>query len=122
MNSSYNLGMSKELQPHILLAEDDEGIREVTTLILEDEGNRVSSVNDGNIAIDLLRKMVFDLVLLDLNLLGSNGRIVLKETREGDRSLNKLTPIVIFTADDSTKILAEMGERIQGILKKLLIY
>ncbi len=62
----------------ILLAEDDQLVRELTHLILEKAGYRVVAVRDGQEAVDRLRAdpKGFDLALLDLVMPKKSGRAV----------------------------------------------
>ncbi len=87
-------------RPTVLVADDDEAIRDVIAEVLRDEGYRVVCAENGQRALDALRKDVRpDLLLLDLMMPVMSGWEVLehlKELREGD-SLSKV-PIVIISA------------------------
>ncbi len=80
---------------HILLVEDEPGIREHLTNILEKAGFRVTAPSDGEMAMTLIRTGKFDLILLDINLRnwGMDGRLVLRRIRdEGNQ-----TPVILLT-------------------------
>jgi signal transduction histidine kinase/CheY-like chemotaxis protein len=65
----------------ILLAEDDPAIRELTGVLLEREGHRVTMVGSGLQALRALSKERFDVVLLDEEMPGKGGVEVTKEIR-----------------------------------------
>ncbi|MFQ5894336.1 MAG: response regulator, partial [Nitrospinota bacterium] len=58
---------------HILVVDDEQSILESLQDILADEGYRVTTVSDGEQAIDLLEAEPPDLVLLDVWLPGKDG-------------------------------------------------
>ena len=51
--------------PHILIVDDQKGIRRTMTAIIEDVGFQVVDVEDGYQAIDRVRNTKFDLVFLN---------------------------------------------------------
>ncbi|MGA2965421.1 MAG: sigma-54 dependent transcriptional regulator [Terriglobales bacterium] len=67
---------------HILIVDDESGIRESLQGILEDEGYKTSVSPSGEDCLDLLRKSSFDLILLDVWLTGIDGLEVLEKIRE----------------------------------------
>jgi DNA-binding response OmpR family regulator len=82
-------------QGHILLLEDEAGIREHLTHILEKPGFRVIAPTDGETAMELIKAGKFDLILLDIDLRkwGMDGRLVVRRMRnEGDQ-----TPVILLT-------------------------
>src|SRR5271157_731432 len=67
---------------HILIVDDEAGIRESLQGILEDEGYKTSVSPSGEDCLELLRKSSFDLILLDVWLTGIDGLEVLGKIRE----------------------------------------
>ncbi len=63
----------------ILVVDDELGIRESLTDVLQDEGYKVEAVESGELCLDLLRKRKFDLVMLDIWLPGMDGIAVLEK-------------------------------------------
>src|ERR1039458_8347414 len=59
--------------PRILIVDDEPGIRQSLSGILEDEGFRVEAVENGEACLDLLARSLFDLVILDIWLPGIDG-------------------------------------------------
>lgn len=66
----------------ILVIDDEPGIRDVLTDILEDEGYRVLTAEDGLVGLSLLERELVDCILLDVWLPGKGGMDVLQESRD----------------------------------------
>ena len=69
-------------QERILLVDDDPGITEHLTRILEKAGFVVTVATDGEEALELLKSQEFDLVLLDIMLPKLDGRFVRQRMRD----------------------------------------
>lgn len=87
---------------HVLLVEDQESNRMVVTLLLETLGVKVTSVEDGQAAVEKATTETFDLILMDLMLPKMNGY----EATRMLRSKNVRIPIIalsagVITEDDS---------------------
>ena len=82
--------------PRILLAEDEEHIAKLIEFKLKREGYDIVLASDGEIAITLLDKGPFDLVLLDVMMPHKDGWQVLEELRRRDNY--KDTPVLMLTA------------------------
>lgn len=78
---------------HILLVDDDPGITGQLSRVLEKAGFVVTVATDGEEALELIRSLRPDLVLLDIDLPKLDGRLVLLRVR-GD---NDQTPIILLT-------------------------
>jgi DNA-binding response OmpR family regulator len=88
----------------ILIADDDPGILDALTLLLEDAGYEVKTANDGA-AIREIYTAPPDLLLLDIWLSGWNGRdicIALKSVEQ-----TKHVPILLFSANNETEEIAK---------------
>lgn len=66
---------------HILIVDDEAGIRESLAGILTDEGHKASACASGEECIELLRNTNFDVVLLDVWLPGMDGLQALEQIR-----------------------------------------
>lgn len=74
--------MGQTFQGHILLVEDDVSLARLEADILMARGYIVTPVESGELALNVLREVIPDLVLLDLDLPGAvNGWDVLKALR-----------------------------------------
>jgi DNA-binding NtrC family response regulator len=86
----------------ILVADDEEGIRESLNLILGDAHDLVFS-HDGQEALDRLRNERFDLALLDVKMPKLDGLEVLKQLQ----GRSPATPILMLTAYQSVELAKE---------------
>ena len=67
----------------ILIVDDEKGIRESLTIILEMEGFEVSSAEDSSRALNILNQNGgFDYIISDIRLPGANGIELLREIRQ----------------------------------------
>ncbi|WP_147110971.1 response regulator transcription factor [Tateyamaria sp. syn59] len=81
---------------HVLLVEDEINIIEAMQFLLSREGWDVDTHSDGATAVDKVRAMKPDLVVLDYMLPGKNGIDILSELR-ADPEFARL-PILMLTA------------------------
>ncbi|MBS1767807.1 MAG: sigma-54-dependent Fis family transcriptional regulator, partial [Acidobacteria bacterium] len=84
---------------HILLLEDEQGLREVLGLTLAQEGFRCTEVSGLNAAMEALAKGGYDGVLSDLRLKDGSGIELLTWMKERGLAL----PVVIMTAYATTE-------------------
>lgn len=66
----------------ILLAEDEAGLRDITTIFLRKNGFDVDSASDGIMARNLIEKNRYDAVILDIMMPGKDGKEVCKYIRK----------------------------------------
>ncbi|RKX23001.1 MAG: sigma-54-dependent Fis family transcriptional regulator, partial [Candidatus Zixiibacteriota bacterium] len=78
----------------ILLADDDDALRRVIQYKLEQEGYEVSTVNDGEKALDELKSGQFDLVLSDIKMPKLTGVQLLEQVKKIQPSLE----VILMTA------------------------
>lgn len=81
---------------HVLLVEDETNIVEAIRFLLAREGWQVDTHSDGADAVDVIRDMRPDLVVLDHMLPGKSGLDILGELR-ADPEFIKL-PVLMLTA------------------------
>lgn len=116
----------------VLIVEDDSILSKNIYTALDAEGYLAENVYDGALALKLLRKNTYDIVIMDVNLPSINGFDLCKQFREG----NKGTPIIMLTAfgdlDDKVKgyesgvddyltkpfFMKELLLRMQALLKR----
>ncbi|MEI7848630.1 MAG: HD domain-containing phosphohydrolase [Chloroflexota bacterium] len=94
----------------ILLAEDNKFNRLRLSQQLEKQGHRVEQVENGQQAMDLIRKKSFDLLLLDIIMPVMDGYQVLEQLN-ADVNLRNLPVIVISGVDEMESIIrcVQMG-------------
>lgn len=94
---------------HMLIVDDDRGIRELLATYLEKNGMRVSLAANGRQMSAVLEQGAPDLIVLDLMLPGEDGLVLCRELRAGKF---RTVPVLILTArsEEADRILGlEMG-------------
>lgn len=89
---------------HILVVDDDDGIRELVKKYLNENNFLVSTAADAENATEKIKIIKFDLIILDIMMPGKNGLEFIKDNKH---KLN--TPIILLTAK------GEAEERIEGL-------
>jgi len=88
-------------QKRILIADDNENIRDALTYLLQDEGFQLWIANDGADALKKVREVHPDILLLDIMMPEMNGYDVCR-TIKSDPDLKK-TYIIMLTAKGQMK-------------------
>ena len=89
---------------HILVVDDDEGIRSLVKKYLNEKNYLVTTAHDAENASEKIKIIKFDLIILDIMMPGKSGLDFLNEHKE---IIN--TPIILLTAK------GEPSERIEGL-------
>lgn len=84
------------MSKRILLVEDDEAISEMVGKYLRSEGFTITTVDNGEAAIEQNASSIFDLIILDIMMPKLDGLEALKIIRE-----KSAVPILIMSAKDS---------------------
>ncbi|WP_298212631.1 response regulator [Acidovorax sp.] len=98
-----------QTQDHVLIVDDDAGIRELAAQYLGKQGLRVSMAADAREMRTALSSQRIDLIVLDLMLPGTDGMALCRELRSPGAAQ---IPIVMLTArsDEVDRVLGlEMG-------------
>ena len=94
----------KEFEAHILIVDDDKGIRELVKEYLDQNNFITSTAKSAEDAKEKVNLVKFDLIILDIMMPGKSGLEFLKENK------NILdTPIILLTAK------GEATDRIEGL-------
>ena len=89
---------------HILVVDDDDGIRSLVKKYLNENNFLVTTANNAENASEKIKVIKFDLIILDIMMPGKSGLEFIQDHK------NKLeTPIILLTAK------AETSERVQGL-------
>ena len=89
---------------HILVVDDDDGIRSLVKKYLNENNYLVTTANSAEDAMEKIKIIEFDLIILDIMMPGKSGLEFIEENRK------KLeTPIILLTAK------GEANERIKGL-------
>ena len=93
----------------ILLAEDDDRLRQLMALQMEAMGHIVETAGNGTDALDKLHAAPFDLILTDLSMPRLNGTGFVEAARQGDTKI----PVIMITGYGA--MLLPEGERPPGV-------
>ena len=93
-----------ETGARLLVADDNKVNRLLLSRSLELQGHRVATAENGRVALELLRREVFDLVLLDMEMPEMDGFQVL-EHLAGDAQLRDLPVIVTSSLEGVTHVV-----------------
>ncbi len=85
--------MPSNSKHRILIADDETAITVGLAGMLEEEGYKVETADDGKAALTLLQKQAFNLLLVDLLMPGMTGLELLQKVKESDLSVE----VVIIT-------------------------
>jgi CheY-like chemotaxis protein len=80
----------------VLVADDEEDILRLVTMIIERSGHQVRPVRDGAEALEAIREVRPDLVVLDISMPEVDGIEVLRRLRE-DEETSEL-PVLLLSA------------------------
>ena len=94
----------EKFKAHILVVDDDDGIRELVKEYLFQNEYLVTSSNSAEDALEKVKVIKFDLIVLDIMMPGKSG---LEFTKENKDKIS--TPIILLTAK------GEASERIEGL-------
>ena len=100
-------------EPLLLVVDDDRGMRDTLLDILEARGYRVSVAADGIEALEAIKTVRYDLLLMDILMPRMNGVEALKQLRKIDNSV-----IVIMMTAYAVQDLIEEALR-EGVYRVL---
>ncbi|MEK7864926.1 MAG: sigma-54 dependent transcriptional regulator [Nitrospirota bacterium] len=87
-------------KPVILIVDDEEGIRESLSGILEDEGYDILTADSGEEAVRILRETSPDLIFLDIWLTGMDGIKTLQEIK----AMKTDVPVIMISGHGSIEL------------------
>ena len=91
-------------EAHILVVDDDEGIRTLVKKYLNENNYLVTTANSAEDAFEKIQIIKFDLIILDIMMPGKSG---LEFIKENQKKLD--TPVILLTAK------GEANERVEGL-------
>lgn len=94
----------KNFKAHILVVDDDDGIRDLVKQYLNKNNYLVTTAKSSEDASDKVKIIKFDLIVLDIMMPGKSG---LEFTYENKKKID--TPIILLTAK------GEASERVEGL-------
>jgi two-component system, NtrC family, response regulator AtoC len=90
---------------HIVVVDDDHGVREVLHDLLTQEGYQVTTVADGPAAIQTVQDTVVQIVIADLRLPGMDGLRVLERVTQLDAKIVGIVMTGYGTIDSAVKAM-----------------
>ncbi|RJQ13797.1 MAG: sigma-54-dependent Fis family transcriptional regulator [Nitrospiraceae bacterium] len=93
----------KKTKGKILVVDDEKSMREILDIFLKSEGYSVATADNGQTAIEAVKKDIFDLVITDMKMPKAGGMEVLKNVKE----MSPETVVVIITAFGTTESAVE---------------
>jgi len=99
--------VAKQYKASLLIAEDEESLREALKLNMELEGYEVTTVDNGPAVIKAVKNEYFDLILLDIMLPDMDGITVCETIRMQHNDV----PILFLSARNSS------ADRVEGLKK-----
>ncbi|MBI3814242.1 MAG: sigma-54-dependent Fis family transcriptional regulator [Nitrospinae bacterium] len=87
----------------ILVVDDERSMREFLSIMLEKEGYRTITADNGKDATELIKSHKFDLIITDIKMPKVSGIEILRESM----SLHPHTPVIMITAFASTEVAVE---------------
>ena len=91
---------------HILVVDDDDGIRDLVKKYLNENNFLVTTSNSAENASEKIKIIKFDIIVLDIMMPGKNGLEFIEEHKK-----NLKTPIILLTAKGNA------DERVEGLEK-----
>lgn len=91
----------------ILVVDDEQGLRDVLSIMLKRTGYAVTSVADGEEAVELLNKEIFDLVITDLRMPNVDGMEVLKVAKSASPETVVLVITAFASADSAVEAMKQ---------------
>jgi two-component system phosphate regulon response regulator OmpR len=90
--------------PHILVVDDDQRIRDLLGRFLRDQGYRITTAENAEMARSSMRNLAFDMIILDIMMPGEDGLSLARDLRSYSQ-----IPIMMLTAR------ADAEDRISGL-------
>lgn len=90
--------MSVETKPRVLIADDDSATRYIISSTLTHEGFHVMEARNGREAIDAFRSFPVDIILMDVEMPGTDGYQACTSIRENENGSD--VPIIVVTGND----------------------
>ncbi|MDD5429029.1 MAG: response regulator transcription factor [Candidatus Omnitrophica bacterium] len=116
----------------ILLIDDEREFTEMIKMRLEALGYDVAAVNEGKLGFEMAKKILPDIILLDLVMPEKNGLLVLSELK--GNPYTEVIPVIMLTAKTEEEYQMDAGslgavnylskpvkmEELEAAIKKLL--
>lgn len=106
--------------PKIIIADDDDGILEVVSIVFQEKGYDIIPVSNGNHVYDEVVKHEPSLVLLDLWMPGEGGEKITHRLKKNSQTQH--IPIIILSANRRTEKISQEAAADGFLLKPFDIH
>ena len=93
------------MKSRVLVVDDEESIREFLEIMLRKEGYEVTCAEDGQQALDVIKRKTFDLVISDLQMPNLTGLELLKQVRDAYPDLLFMMITAFGTTDTAVEAM-----------------
>lgn len=100
--SGFNINSKNQIMKKIIIVDDDPGIRDITTMVLEKEGYEIDALHMGKFL--LKNEFYADLIFLDRRLPDIDGIELCKLLKLNNTT--KDIPVIMLSADPDIKTIA----------------
>ena len=112
-----------QIAGRVLIVDDEEGIRDILRVSLEDMGLQVDEADDGVTALELIKQHKYDLVCTDIQMPKIPGDIFIQEAKKLPNGATKYIVITAgFTSDESEEKMKVLSGLAHGFLTKPFSY
>lgn len=91
-------------QTCVLVCDDDEGIIDVTKIVLSEKGYKVVTMMSGKEVLEKIKSIQPKVILMDLWMPDMNGDVITRQLKDDDTT--KDIPIIIVSASKDTQKVA----------------
>ncbi len=95
----------KKSDKKVFIVDDEPDLREVLNTLFQQEGYQKVLASDGKMALDLVKKNIPDVILLDVNMPKMNGFQVLEKLKKDKLTMD--IPVIMVTARDGNEDMQE---------------
>jgi DNA-binding response OmpR family regulator len=95
------LESKKDKDKRVLVVDDDEGILDAISFVLEDAGYNYETTPKGDETFEKVKKFKPDVILLDMLLSGNDGRIICQQLKS-DKETQQI-PVIMISAHPSAE-------------------
>ena len=98
------MALTRSAMPHVLVVDDDPGVRMVTSWILDHAGYEVSAAGGVQEGLDAMMRRIPDVVVTDFCMPDGTGRDIL----EGARELPTCPAVIVVSGSVQGPLLTEL--------------
>lgn len=93
------------MSKRVLICDDDEGILEVASIVLDQAGYEVTALSTAENIVEEVKKAQPDVVLMDLWMPEVSGETATKQLKKDPST--KHVPVIVVSANKDTEVIAQ---------------